>query len=92
MEKPFTNDAEFFYIVKDTPLKIDNAQHRAKVKVDEKGTEDAAVTEITMVKPTAAPNFKSPRRVYFLAERPFLFVIRDVESKVILFAGVVNRF
>ena len=90
IKRAFTNGAEFFNIVKGTPLKIDNAKHRAKVKVDETGTEAAAVTEITMLQTTAVPN--PPRRVYFLAERPFLFVIRDVESDVTLFAGVVNKF
>ena len=91
IKKSFSDGAEFFNIVKGTPLKIDNAQHRAKVKVDEQGTEAAAVTEITMLKATAIPDFKPPRRVYFLAERPFLFMIRDVESNVTLFAGVVNK-
>ena len=92
IEKSFTDAAEFFNIVKDTSLKIGNAQHRAKVKVDEQGTKAAAVTEITMVETTAAPNFEPPPKVYFLAERPFLFVIRDLESNVTLFAGVVNKF
>ena len=92
IKKSFTDDAEFFYIVKDTSLKIGNAQHRAKVKVDEQGTEAAAVTEITIVEATAVPDFQPPRRVYFLAERPFIFLIREVESGTILFAGAVNKF
>ena len=92
IKKSFTNNAEFFNIVKDTSLKIGNAQHRAKIKVDEQGTEAAAVTEITMVETGAAPNFEPPKRVYFIAERPFLFVIRDLESNITLFAGVVNKF
>ena len=91
IKKSFTDDAEFFYIINDTPLKIDNAKHRAKVKVDEQGTTAAAVTEITMIETGAAPGFEPPRRVYFIAERPFLFLIRDVESNVILFAGAVNK-
>ena len=92
LEKSFSNAAEFFNIVKNTSLKIGNVQHRAKIKVDEQGTEASAVTEIAMLETTATPNFKPPRRVYFIAERPFLFVIRDVQSGVILFAGVVNKF
>lgn len=91
LERAFTNDAEF-NIVKNTSLKIDEIRHTAKLKVDEEGTEAAAVTEITMVGATAMPNPRPPRRVYFIAERPFLFVIRDVESGVILFAGVMNKF
>ena len=92
IEKAFTNSAEFFNIVKGTSLKIGNAQHRAKVKVDEQGTEAAAVTEITMLETTATPNFEPPPQVYFIADRPFLFMIRDIESGVILFTGVVNKF
>lgn len=91
VERAFSDGAEFFNIVKGTPLKIDNAKHRAKIRVDEQGTEAAAVTEVVMVEATAAPSFDEPRRVYFLAERPFLFMIRDASSDVTLFAGVVNR-
>ena len=91
IKKSFSDAAEFFNIVKDTSLKIGNAQHRAKIKVDEQGTKAAAVTEITILETTAAPNFEPPRRVYFIADRPFLFLIRDIESNVTLFAGVVNE-
>ena len=90
MTKSFSDAAEFFNIVNGASLKIDNAQHRAKVKADETGTEAAAITEISMRATAMPPQFR-PREVYFLAERPFLFVIRDVESDVILFAGVVNH-
>lgn len=92
IKKAFTDDAEFFNIVKETSLKIGSAHHSAKLKVDEQGTEAAAVTEITMLETTAAPDFEPPKKVYFIAERPYLFVIRDVQSGVTLFAGVVNRF
>lgn len=88
--KSFTNAAEFFNIINGASLKIENAQHRAKVKVDELGTEAAAITEVSM-NCTAMPPQYQPPRVYFLAERPFLFMIRDVESNVTLFNGVVNK-
>ncbi|MBR1647510.1 MAG: hypothetical protein IJ685_12150 [Selenomonadaceae bacterium] len=91
IKKSFTTDAEFFNIVNDTPLKIGNAKHRAKIKVDELGTEAAAVTEVVMLE-GAAPGFHRSKIVYFIAERPFLFVIRDIESGVTLFAGAVNKF
>lgn len=90
LTKSFTNAAQFFNIVKKTPLKIGNAKHRAKVKVDEQGTEAAAITEVTMLK-AASPGSNFPLKVYFLAKRPFLFMIRDVDSGVILFLGVVNK-
>ena len=92
IKKAFDNDAEFFNIVNDTPLKIGNAKHRAKVKVDEQGTEAAAITEVVMLEGAMPYPDRPPKIVYFEAERPFLFVIRDVQSGVTLFAGVVNKF
>ncbi|MBO4779560.1 MAG: serpin family protein [Selenomonadaceae bacterium] len=88
--KSFTDVAEFFNIINDTPLKISNAKHRAKVQVDEEGTEAAAITEIAMTKATAIPDARPPKVVHFYADRPFLFVIRDIESNITLFAGTVN--
>ena len=90
LQKSFSADAEFFNIINNMQLKIDDAKHRAKVKVDENGTEAAAVTEVE-INATAVFNPQPPPRVYFTADRPFLFVIRDVESDVTLFAGVVNH-
>ena len=91
IRRAFTDNAEF-NIVKDTPLKISSAESYTKIDISEEGTKAAAVAEITLVGATAIPNSQPPRRVYFVADRPFLFVIRDVESGVILFAGTVNRF
>ena len=89
--KSFSDDAEYFNIVKGTSLKIGSAKHRAKVKVDEQGTKAAAVTEISMLETTAAPGSRTPT-AYFYADRPFIFVIRDVETNITLFAGVANHF
>lgn len=91
IRRAFTDDAEF-NIVKDTPLKISSANTYTKIDISEEGTEAAAVTEVTLVGTSFSPNSRPPRKVYFVADRPFLFVIRDVESGVILFAGVMNKF
>lgn len=88
ISRAFTDNAEFFNIVKKAQLKISQATHQAKVRVDETGTEAAAVTEITMVGVTMADTPK--QTIYFRADRPFLFVIRDVQSEVSLFTGAVN--
>ncbi len=90
IKRAFTNNAEFFKMVNDTSLKIDNAKHRAKIKVDETGTEAAAITEIGMLETTAA--MPEPEIIKnFYANRPFLFVIKDIDSDVELFTGVVNK-
>ena len=85
----FTDNAEFYNIVKKMQLKISKAIHQAKIKVDESGTEAAAVTEITMLESMAVAT--PPKTIYFRADRPFLFFIRDVQSEIDLFTGVVNE-
>ena len=66
------------------PLKIDKILHKTYIKAEETGTEAAAVTVIGMVEATAVTDYE---RIYFTADRPFTYVIRDEESKEILFAG-----
>ena len=89
IQRAFTNDAEFFQMVNNASLKIDNVNHRAKVKVDETGTEAAAITEIG-IRATSTGPMPAPIK-NFCADRPFLFMIADVESGVELFTGVVNK-
>ena len=87
----FTDNAEIFHVVNDTSLKIDKVFHQAKLQVDEQGTEAAAVTEVVMLEAAAVPFDRQKRKVFFYADRPFLFVIRDVESETNLFVGTVNK-
>jgi len=66
-------------------LFIGDVIHKAYVSVDEAGTEAAAATAVVM--PTGAP--APPREV--TVDRPFVFMIRDIETEAILFLGhVVN--
>jgi len=82
IEKAFTPDAEFGEI-SDTNLYIDEVLHKAKIKVDEEGTEAAAVTGLIM-KATSMPL----DMFQFSADRPFIFFIAD-EDNTVLFTGVV---
>ena len=69
-------------------MKIDEINHRAKIKIDETGTEAAAVTESIMLL-AMPPQFSDVKEFYI--DRPFAFVIRDINSGVDLFVGVVNN-
>ena len=91
IERAFTDNAEFFNMINGQSLKIGNVKHRAKIKVEENGTEAAAVTEVVMVDTAAAADPTPLVIKYFYADRPFLFVIEDVDTDVELFAGVVNK-
>ncbi|MEO8701638.1 MAG: serpin family protein [Kofleriaceae bacterium] len=61
--------------------------HKAFVKVDEKGTEAAAATAVVMAPKGAAP---APA-IEFKADHPFLFVIVDGKTGLVLFVGRVSQ-
>jgi serpin B len=84
MPLAFSDLADFSGMSEEVSLKIERVIHQAFVAVDEKGTEAAAATAITM-KPTAAPVEERP--VQFRADRPFLFLIRERQGDTILFLG-----
>lgn len=67
-------------------LVISQVFHKAFIKVDEKGTEAAAATSVNMARAGSAAPAK-PRE--FKADRPFLFVIKDNASGLVLFMGRV---
>jgi serpin B len=59
------------------------------VRVDEKGTEAAAATAVVGVRAlSVGPTL---RHVSFRADRPFLFLLRDVRSGLVLFLGRVDN-
>ena len=60
--------------------------HKAKIEVDEEGTQAAAATEVQMRKITCAVGEK-----LFIADQPFLFVVRDKANDMILFMGSVQN-
>jgi serine protease inhibitor len=76
----FSGGADFSRMFEDAAAWIDQVKQKSFVRVDEEGTEAAAVTSVTMV--TSMP----PQ---VRADRPFLFGIRERLSGTILFMGVI---
>ena len=66
-------------------LYVESAIHDAYVKVNEEGTEAAAVTTIIMMIESAPPQPPS-----FIADHPFIFIIQDDSSGTILFMGRIS--
>ncbi len=64
------------------------ALQRAKIRVDEKGVEAAAVTEIA-ASPAAAMTPTPPK--VFRFDRPFAFVLRDSETQAVLLLGKIEN-
>lgn len=86
MKAPFSA-SEFSKISPD--IKVEKVLHKAKIQVDEKGTKAAAVTMVT--KTNGIEVFTDEGIKEFIVDRPFMFVIRDVENDVILFMGSVQN-
>lgn len=82
MPSAFGDMADFSGMT-DSWLCIDQVIHKTLVDVDEKGTEAAAVTIVGMRKNSAGPS----QTVYFTADRPFIFAIRETSTNALLFIG-----
>ena len=83
MPRAFTDSAEFPNFC-NVPTFIGMMKQVARIKLDEEGTEAAAVTVIGM-ETTALPS--EPQRVNFHANRPFLYVISERSTGTIFFIG-----
>lgn len=72
----------------DNGLYITDILHKCYIRVDEKGAEAAAVTEV-VVGETSMPVDEDLKS--FTADRPFLFAIYDETDNTILFLGAVGQ-
>jgi serpin B len=84
MPVAFTDSADFSGMTGKRDLFISDVIHKAFVSVDETGTEAAAATAVIM----AATAMPAPP-IEVTIDRPFIFLIRDIETGTILFVGRV---
>ncbi|KAA3488884.1 serpin-ZX [Gossypium australe] len=66
-------------------LYVSNIFHKSFIEVNEEGTEAAAATSAVMV----CCSLRIPRTIDFVADHPFLFLIRENATGVVLFIGHV---
>ena len=71
------------------PLYISLVHQKAVIRVDEEGTEAAAVTEVIVTEETAMLMPEDPIEVYF--DRPFLYMILEMDTYVPLFLGIYEN-
>jgi len=84
MPTAFADQADFSGIDSNRDLAISEVVHKAFVDVSEQGTEATATTGIA-VRATA---LRMPEQVVvFRADHPFVFLIRDTRTQVVLFIG-----
>jgi serpin B len=80
----FSGAADFSGMTGSLDLFISEVLHKAFVSVDEAGTEAAAATAVIMEE-TAMPD----QPIEVTIDRPFIFLIRDIETGAVLFVGRV---
>ncbi len=86
MDAAFSENADFTGLA--DKMYISDIAHQAKIEVDEEGSRAAAVTEAML----GITSIQMPEdEVDFIVDRPFVFVIRDKESGIILFTGRINN-
>jgi len=92
MELPFEEtmaDFSELIVVPEGNVYINNIFQNARIIVDEKGTEAAAVTVVEVEATSAMP--EPEKIVEFKCDHPFVIVIQDSVTGANLFMGVVNN-
>jgi serpin B len=87
MEIAFTESADFTRINPDGNLFISRVLHKTFIDVNEEGTEAAAVTAVEIELTSAGGSHLT----HFIADKPFLFVIRENSTGSILFMGRLSQ-
>jgi serpin B len=84
MDEAFSDiRADFSNINPDKRLVISEVKHKANITVNEEGSEAAAVTSVGITLTSAPPSF--------VADRPFVYIIRERISGTVLFTGVMRN-
>ena len=76
-----------FSVMTDDDVCVAEVFQKSKIKVNETGTESAAVTVITMKYTSVGPGGEPETFIEFHATRPFIYAISEVSSNAILFMG-----
>ncbi len=88
MEVAFSSAADFTDAF-DIASQVSYVKQFTGIEVNEKGTEAAAVTVVSVGVTSVRPS--NPRKVDFKADRPFAFMIRENSTGSILFMGKVGN-
>ncbi|HLP09588.1 MAG TPA: serpin family protein [Opitutaceae bacterium] len=80
--------ADFLRIVEEPGLSVGAVLQQAVIEVDEEGTE-AAAASVVMMAAFGGAEPKLPTPIPFKVDHPFLFLIRETQTGVILFMGRV---
>lgn len=86
MSAMFTDEADLTRINRNGNLVVSEVLHKSFVEVNEEGTEAAAVTSVEIKLTSVGPEIPM-----FMANKPFVFIIREKDTNSLLFMGVMNE-
>ncbi len=85
MKNVFTDSAELPHLFEEPlDLYVSQVKQKTFVQIDENGGEAAAVTSVIVGTTSVGPGF-------ITVDRPFMFLIREINSNTILFIGKVHQ-
>ena len=88
IERAFNSVEADFSEMTDESVCVGDVLHKAKIRVDEQGSEAAAVTDVVMLFGAAGPSAQMPAMTFeFHADHPFLYAITEVSTGAIIFMG-----
>ncbi|HPG73672.1 MAG TPA: serpin family protein [Bacteroidales bacterium] len=88
MKEAFSGNSDFTGISSKGDLAIDEVLQKVFFEIDEKGSEAAAATAIIMRTTSSAVHHEAPKLMYFIADRPFIFILKENTSHTPLFVGM----
>ncbi|KAK9676651.1 hypothetical protein RND81_11G091400 [Saponaria officinalis] len=71
------------------PVYVSDIYQKCRIETNEQGTEAVAVTRFGLMCGAAPPSARPPPPINFVADHPFLFMIREEISGAILFVGTM---
>ncbi|XP_050125233.1 serpin-ZX-like isoform X2 [Malus sylvestris] len=84
---PFNGNGDLSEMV-ESPLRKANIIHKSFIEVDEEGTKAAAVSVFAELR-CCGESVKPIKRIHFVADHPFLFLIREEMTGTVQFIGHV---
>lgn len=87
LENAFGPSADFSGMAEADNLMLGQVQHQAGIRLDEEGTEAVAATSVAVLMKSGPP----PRPIVIEVNRPFVYMIRDTITQMILFVGTVSN-
>jgi len=87
MSDAFSPRADFSGITGNNDLSVSEVLQKVFFEVDEKGSEAAAASAVVMRATSAAPNHEMEEIMYFIANQPFIYILKENNSDTPLFIG-----